>query len=97
MLRFARTMKKEGGRKWENFLADAFEFRKNERECDEHVGAEGNCVRIEAESNCATTKEATIIVADETAPSGAGIARGDYARGWAERYSSRIWARLTCV
>ena len=53
-------MKKVGGRKWEKFLPDAFEFRKNERECDEHVGAEGSCVKIEAESNCATAKEATI-------------------------------------
>lgn len=53
-------MKKDGGRKWEKILPDATEFRKNERECDEHVGAEGNCVGIEAESNCATAKGATI-------------------------------------
>ncbi|WP_419074270.1 hypothetical protein, partial [Slackia isoflavoniconvertens] len=32
---------KVSGRKWEKFLPDAPEFRKNERECDEHVGAEG--------------------------------------------------------
>lgn len=51
---------KVGGRKWEKFLPDAFEFRKNERECDEHVGAGGVWSQIEVEVTCARNETATI-------------------------------------
>ena len=60
MLRFARTMKKVSGRKWEKFLPDAPEFRKNECECDEHVGAEGVWSQIEVEVTCVRNETATI-------------------------------------
>ena len=60
MLRLARTMKKVSGRKWEKFLPDAPEFRKNECECDEHVGAEGAWGQIEVEVTCVRNETATI-------------------------------------
>ena len=97
VLRFARTMKKGGGRKWKKFCRMRQNSEKTSGNVTNMWAREAAASESKQNRIVQRQKGPPYIVANENHPFPRGHRARGYARGWAERYSSRIWARLTCV